>query len=169
MPTDNSPRPSAILVGFAILVIGSCVFPIGEGMKMLLIPDPLAFFLGLTLIFSFGTIAFAQYISVFRRSRFFSSVSIATLSIINVVNLFILWTQQYLQPKNPVERGWIVGIAFMTLLYACSVVLTYRWETKIINARLSERPTEPAKNLKLIDLFAITTFAAGVMGSLVAF
>ncbi len=166
MTDNNSPRPSSVLMGFAGLVIASCVVPVGVGIDAQQISDPITNWIGLFLILIFGALAFAQYVAVFRRSRFFASVAIILLVLIDIGAIFVLAMAQKGVRHDDVTQRWIRGIALMTLVYACTVVLTYRWQTKLIDAPLSQNVAEPAKNLQLFDLFAITTFAAGLMAFL---
>ncbi|PQO40817.1 hypothetical protein C5Y96_01195 [Blastopirellula marina] len=169
MTNNFPPHPSSVLAGFAIIVIGSCVVPIGWGIEAQSYSDPVTNQIGLVLLTVFGTLAFAQYVAVFRCSRWFASLAIVMLVIIVIATIALLLLLQKAGPQDDVEQRWILGIAGMALIYACTVVLTYRWQTELLNAPLSERTPEPAKNLKLFDLFAITTFAAGLMAYLATF
>lgn len=165
MTNNLPPRPSSVLVGFSIIVIGSCVVPIGRGIKAITGPD----LFGLYLVMVFGTLAFAQYVAVFRSSRWFAFLAVVLLVFIDISAIYFLTMSLKVGGHSAEQQQWIRGIACMALIYACAVVLTHRWQIELVRASLSEKPTEPAKNLKLFDLFAITTFAAGLMAYLAAF
>lgn len=167
MSENAPPRPSAVLIGFALIVIGSCVYPVGVGLEAQRISDPITNWLGLILIATFGSLAFAQYVAVFRKSRFFSSVAICLLVTISLLTfVFVLLMFKAATSSNDAANFMLPILACMCLVYACTVVLTYRWQTELINAKLSQCESEPAKNLRLFDLFAITSFTAGVVAYL---
>lgn len=169
MPDNDSPRPSPLHIVFSIVVVASCVFPIGLGLEAVQLSDPPAFWMGIVLIAPFATLAFAQYVTVFRRTRHWASVAIVILVVVVMIflplsiNSLESWTDEHTMPI------WALGIAGTALIYGSVVVLNFQWQEVLNNARMQEQPLEPAKTLRLVDLFAITTFAAGLMAFLAAF